>query len=135
MLYGYSLTFTNGGAYNDWIGGFSKAFLSGVTALSEAATFSNGVHVPEYAYIWFQMTFAAITPALIVGAFAERMRFSALILFMILWATFVYFPIAHMVWYWAGPDAIADAARGCGERRPAQPRTAARRSSTPCCTI
>ncbi len=111
MLYGYSLTFTNGGQFNDWIGGFSKAFLRGVTPGSEAATFSNGVYVPEYAYIWFQMTFAAITPALIVGAFAERMKFSALIVFMVLWVTFVYFPIAHMVWYWAGPDAIADAAR------------------------
>src|SRR5262245_26392918 len=103
MLYGYSLTFTNGGEWNDWFGGLSKAFLRGVTPASEAATFSNGVKVPEYAYVWFQMTFAAITPALIVGAFAERIRFSALIVFMILWATFVYFPIAHMVWYWAGP--------------------------------
>jgi len=111
MLYGYSVTFTNGGQFNDWIGGFSKAFLRGVTPSSEAATFSNGVFVPEYAYIWFQMTFAAITPALIVGAFAERMKFSALIVFMILWVTLVYFPIAHMVWYWAGPDTIANAAR------------------------
>jgi len=111
MLYGYSLTFTNGGQFNDWIGGFSKAFLRGVTPSSEAATFSNGVYVPEYAYVWFQMTFAAITPALIVGAFAERMKFSALIVFMILWVTVVYFPIAHMVWYWAGPDNIANAAR------------------------
>jgi Amt family ammonium transporter len=111
MLYGYSLTFTNGGQFNDWVGGFSKTFLGGVTLGSEAATFSNGVFVPEYAYVWFQMTFAAITPALIVGAFAERMKFSSLILFMILWVTLVYFPIAHMVWYWAGPDAIADAAR------------------------
>ena len=110
-LYGCSLTFTNGGQFNDWIGGFSKAFLRGVTPSSEAATFSNGVYVPEYAYVWFQMTFAAITPALIVGAFAERMKFSALIVFMILWVTFVYFPIAHMVWYWAGPDTIANAAR------------------------
>ena len=71
--------------------------------------------MPEYAYVWFQMTFAAITPALIVGAFAERMKFSALIMFMILWVTFVYFPIAHMVWYWAGPDAIAEAARAVAE--------------------
>src|SRR5262249_30086609 len=84
MLYGYSLTFTNGGQFNDWIGGHTKLFLRGVTLSSEAATFSNGVFVPEYAYVWFQMTFAAITPALIVGAFAERMKFSALILFMIL---------------------------------------------------
>jgi Amt family ammonium transporter len=111
MLYGYSLTFTNGGQFNAWIGGFSKAFLRGITPGSEAATFSNGVYVPEYAYAWFQMTFAAITPALIVGAFAERMKFSALIVFMILWVTLVYFPIAHMVWYWSGPDAIADASR------------------------
>jgi ammonium transporter, Amt family len=109
MLYGYSLTFTNGGNYNDWVGGFSKTFLRGITPASEAGTFSTGVYVPEFAYIWFQMTFAAITPALIVGAFAERMKFSALILFMILWVTFVYFPIAHMVWYWAGPDAISAA--------------------------
>ena len=76
-----------------------------------AATFSNGVVIPEYVYIAFQMTFACITPALIVGAFAERMKFSALLLFMALWVTFVYFPIAHMVWYWAGPDALADAAK------------------------
>ncbi len=75
MLYGYSLTFTNGGQFNDWVGGTSKTFLRGVNLASEAGTFSNGVFVPEYAYIWFQMTFAAITPALIVGAFAERMKF------------------------------------------------------------
>ena len=111
MLYGYSVTFTNGGAINDFAGGLSKAFMRGITPASEAGTFSAGVHVPEFAYAWFQMTFAAITPALIVGAFAERMKFSALIVFMILWVTFVYFPIAHMVWYWAGPDAISEAAR------------------------
>ena len=111
MLYGYSLTFTNGGQFNAWIGGLSKSFLQGVTINSQAPTFSNGVYVPEYAYIWFQMTFAEITPALIVGAFAERMKFSALIIFMILWVTVIYFPIAHMVWYWAGPDSIANAAR------------------------
>lgn len=110
LLYGYSLAFTNGGELNSWVGGFSKAFLSGVTASSEVATFSNGVMVPEYAYLCFQMTFAAITPALIVGAIAERMRFGALLAFMVLWLTFVYAPIAHMVWYWSGPDAIATAA-------------------------
>ncbi len=115
MLYGYSMTFTNGGEYNDWFGGFSKVFLRGVTPDSEAGTFSVGAHVPEYAYIWFQMTFAAITPALIVGAFAERMKFSALILFMTLWVTFVYFPIAHMVWYWAGADAVSAAGRAVAE--------------------
>ena len=68
--------------------------------------------IPEYAFICFQMTFACITPALIVGAFAERMKFSALLLFIILWVTFVYFPIAHMVWYWAGPDAFSAAVAG-----------------------
>lgn len=110
LLYGYSLAFTNGGELNSWVGGFSKAFLSGVSPTSEVATFSNGVMVPEYAYLCFQMTFAAITPALIVGAIAERMRFGALLAFMVLWLTFVYAPIAHMVWYWSGPDAIATAA-------------------------
>ncbi|MFL5036198.1 MAG: ammonium transporter, partial [Microvirga sp.] len=111
VFYGYSLAFTNGGDLNPFIGGLSKAFLRGVTPDSTAATFSNGVVIPEYVYMAFQMTFAMITPALIVGAFAERMRFSALLLFVTLWVTLVYFPIAHMVWYWAGPDAFADAAR------------------------
>ncbi len=111
VVYGYSLAFTNGGGINDFVGGFSKAFLRGVNPESVAATFSNGVVIPEYLYITFQMTFACITPALIVGAFAERMRFPALLLFTVLWVTFVYFPIAHMVWYWAGPDALSDAAK------------------------
>jgi Amt family ammonium transporter len=110
LLFGYSLAFTNGGPHNDWVGGFSKFFLAGVTPTSEVATFSNGVAIPEYAYICFQMTFAAITPALIVGAFAERMKFSAVLVFMLLWVTVIYIPIAHMVWYWPGPDAIASAA-------------------------
>jgi Amt family ammonium transporter len=111
LAYGYSLAFTNGGGLNSFVGGFSKSFLMGINTESVAATFSNGVVIPEYVYLCFQMTFAMITPALIVGAFAERIRFSALILFVVLWLTFVYFPIAHMVWYWAGPDAIADAAK------------------------
>lgn len=115
MLYGYSLAFTNGGDYNDFIGGFSKVLLTGITPASEVPTFSNGVKIPEYAYLCFQMTFAAITPALIVGAFAERMKFSAVLLFMLLWLTFVYCPIAHMVWYWPGPDALADAARSVAQ--------------------
>ena len=110
VVFGYSLAFT-GGPWNDYVGGLSKAFLRGVTPDSTAATFSNGVVIPEYVYIAFQMTFACITPALIVGAFAERMKFSALLLFMILWVTVIYFPIAHMVWYWGGPDAIGDAAK------------------------
>src|SRR5215213_5121576 len=107
-LYGYSLAFTGG---SDFIGGFSKAFLMGVTPDSKAATFSVDANISELIYICFQMTFAAITPALIVGAFAERMRFAAVALFIPLWVTFVYFPIAHMVWYWAGPDAIDAAAK------------------------
>jgi ammonium transporter, Amt family len=111
VTFGYSMTFTNGGSLNDFVGGFSKAFLRGIDANSTAATFSNGAYIPEYAYIAFQMTFACITPALIVGAFAERIKFSALILFTVLWLIFVYIPIAHMVWYWGGPDALGDAAK------------------------
>jgi ammonium transporter, Amt family len=107
-LYGYSLAFTGG---SDFIGGFSKAFLMGVTPDSKAATFSVDANITELVYICFQMTFAAITPALIVGAFAERMKFAAVALFIPLWVTLIYFPIAHMVWYWAGPDAITDAAK------------------------
>jgi Amt family ammonium transporter len=110
VIYGYSLAFTGGGPLNTYVGGLSKAFLMGVTPESTVATFSNGVVIPELVYICFQMTFACITPALIVGGFAERMKFSALMLFIGLWVTFVYFPIAHMVWYWAGPDALAEAA-------------------------
>ncbi len=111
MIYGYSLAFTAGGGTAPFVGDLSKVFLSGVTPDSTVATFSPGVYIPEYAYVWFQMMFAAITPALIVGAFAERLRFSAVMLFMVLWVTFVYCPIAHMVWYWPGPDALIDAAR------------------------
>jgi Amt family ammonium transporter len=108
VIYGYSLAFTGGSSF---IGGFEKAFLRGVTPDSKAGTFSVGVNITEYVYICFQMTFAAITPALIAGAFAERMKFSAVALFVPLWVTFIYFPIAHMVWYWAGPDAIDAAAK------------------------
>lgn len=106
-IYGYSLAFTEGNAF---FGGFSKLFLKGVTPDSMAGTFSKGVVVPEYIYIAFQLTFSAITPALIVGAFAERAKFSAVLAFMVLWFTFSYLPMAHMVWFWAGPDAYTDAA-------------------------
>ncbi|WP_045224094.1 ammonium transporter [Methyloterricola oryzae] len=106
-VYGYSVAFTEGNAF---FGGLSKAFLKGVTPESVAATFSKGVVIPEYVYVVFQATFAGITPALIVGAFAERVKFSAVLLFMLIWFTFAYLPIAHMVWYWAGPDAYTDAA-------------------------
>ncbi len=101
-IYGYSVAFTEGNAF---FGGLSRAFLHGMTPDSTAATFSKGVVIPEYIYMCFQLTFAVITPALIVGAFAERMKFSAILFFMVLWFTFSYLPIAHMVWYWAGPDA------------------------------
>lgn len=96
VVYGYSFAF--GGSTSPYFGGFAKLFLTGVTVDSTAATFSDGVVIPEYIFVLFQMTFAALTPALIIGAFAERIKFSAVLLFTILWATFVYFPIAHMVW-------------------------------------
>ncbi|OHV82187.1 ammonium transporter [Rhizobium sp. LCM 4573] len=96
VIYGYSFAF--GGSTSAYFGGTAKMFLSGVTMDSTAATFSDGVVIPEFIFMLFQMTFAALTPSLIVGAFAERIKFSAVVLFCILWATFVYFPIAHMVW-------------------------------------
>ncbi|MAS06325.1 MAG: ammonia channel protein [Ahrensia sp.] len=100
VLWGYSFAF--GGSTSPYWGGLGKVFLSGVTMDSEAATFTDGVVLPEYVFICFQMTFAAITPALIVGAFAERAKFSGVILFTVLWVTVVYFPIAHMVWDGSG---------------------------------
>jgi Amt family ammonium transporter len=106
-LYGYSVAFTAG---NPFMGSFDKVFLKGITPDSVAATFSKGVVIPELTYVGFQATFAAITCALIVGAFAERIKFSAVLLFCAIWFTFSYLPIAHMVWYWDGPDAITDAA-------------------------
>lgn len=105
-IYGYSVAFTGG---NPIFGGLSKAFLLGITPESVGATFSKGVYIPELLFVAFQLTFAAITPALIIGAFAERMKFSAILVFMVLWFTFAYLPMAHMVWYWDGPDAITDA--------------------------
>ncbi len=105
-IYGYSLAFTAGNAF---LGGLDRAFLAGLTPESLAATFSRGVYIPEFSYFVFQLTFAAITPCLIVGAFAERLKFSAVLLFLVIWFTFAYLPVAHMVWYWAGPDAYTDA--------------------------
>jgi Amt family ammonium transporter len=107
-LYGYSLAFTEGNAF---IGGFDRLFMKGMFnpadgSFSTAATFSKGVVLPELLYLAFQATFAAITCCLIVGAFAERMKFSAVLAFMVLWFTFSYLPIAHMVWFWPGPDAF-----------------------------
>ena len=105
-LYGYSFAFTEGGAF---IGGLDRLFLAGMTPDSVAATFSKGVVIPEYVFMAFQAAFATITCCLIIGSFAERAKFSAIVLFVILWFTFSYLPIAHMVWFWPGPDDIKDA--------------------------
>jgi Amt family ammonium transporter len=109
FVYGYSLAFTEGNAF---IGGLDRLFMKGVWdnaagTFANAATFSKGVYIPEIIFAAFQATFAGITGALIVGAFAERMKFSAVLMFMVLWFTFSYAPIAHMVWFWMGPDAYA----------------------------
>ncbi|KDB50762.1 ammonium transporter [Sphaerotilus natans subsp. natans DSM 6575] len=111
FVYGYSLAFTEGNAF---IGGFDRLFMKGVWdnvagTFAPAATFSKGVYIPEIVFAAFQATFAGITCALIVGAFAERAKFSAVLMFMVLWFTFSYAPIAHMVWFWMGPDAYASA--------------------------
>ena len=108
-IYGYSLAFTEGNAY---IGGFDRLFMKGLFdpatgTFAMAATFSKGVVIPELLFVAFQATFAGITCCLIVGAFAERIKFSAVLLFTALWFTFSYAPIAHMVWYWMGPDAYS----------------------------
>jgi len=115
-LYGYSLAFTQG---NDFIGTLtgpdSRVFLNNIFnpaagTFATAVTFSKGVVIPEFVYVAFQGTFAAITCALIIGAFAERAKFAAVLAFIFLWFTFSYLPIAHMVWFWPGPDGIKDAA-------------------------
>ena len=111
-LYGYSLAFT---ANNAFIGGFDRAFLQGIWdpvagTFAMGATFTKEVMIPEFIFVAFQGTFAAITCALIVGSFAERAKFSAVLAFIVIWFTFAYLPMAHMVWFWAGPDAISDAA-------------------------
>ncbi len=109
VVYGYSAAFTEG---NEFFGVLDKLFLKGVTPESVGATFSKGVVISELAFVIFQGAFAAITCGLIVGSFAERAKFSAILVFMVLWFTFSYIPMAHMVWYWAGPDAYTDAAAG-----------------------
>ena len=108
-LYGYSLAFTEGNAF---VGGLDRMFMRGMFdpakgEFAMAATFSKGVVIPELLFMAFQATFAAITCCLIVGAFAERMKFGAVLAFMVLWFTFSYAPIAHMVWFWMGPDAYS----------------------------
>jgi Amt family ammonium transporter len=111
IVYGYSVAFTAGGPF---FGTLSKLFMSGVDLTTAAATFSKGVYIPDMVFAVFQLTFAAITVALICGGFAERFKFSAMMIFAVLWFTFSYLPMAHMVWYWDGPDAYptgdADAA-------------------------
>ncbi len=106
-VYGYSIAFTPGNAF---FGGFDRLFLAGLTPESMGATFSKGVVIPEFTFFSFQGAFATITCCLIIGAFAERAKFSAVLLFIVLWFTFSYLPIAHMVWFWPGPDAYTDAA-------------------------
>jgi Amt family ammonium transporter len=108
-IYGYSLAFTENNAF---IGGFSKMFLKGMTGDSLTGTFSKATNIPELGFFCFQATFAAITPALIVGAFAERITVSAILLFIVIWLIFSYYPIAHMVWFWSGPDAFTTAEAG-----------------------
>ncbi len=110
-VYGYSVAFTSGNAF---FGGFDRFMLSGIYdpatgAVANGATFSKGVVIPEFIFMAFQATFAAITVALIAGSYAERMKFSAVLLFSALWFTFSYLPIAHMVWFWPGPDAFTSA--------------------------
>ncbi len=105
-VYGYSVAFTEGNAF---FGGLDKLFLAGITPDSVAATFSKGVVIPEFIYVAFQGAFAAITVGLVVGSFAERVKFSAVLLFSVLWFTLSYLPIAHMVWFWAGPDGYVSA--------------------------
>jgi Amt family ammonium transporter len=119
FIYGYSLAFTEGNAF---FGGFDRLFMKGIWdnvagTFANGATFSKGVVIPEIVFAAFQATFAGITCALIVGAFAERIKFSAVLLFMAIWFTFSYAPIAHMVWFWMGPDAytgkeVVDAMNG-----------------------
>ncbi|KPK67032.1 MAG: ammonia channel protein [Acidithiobacillales bacterium SM23_46] len=110
VVYGYSLAFTAGGKLNSFIGGFDKLFLKGITGDSIAETFSKGVGIPELVFVMFQLTFAAITTALIAGSYAERMKFSAVLVFSALWFTFSYLPMTHMVWFWGGPSAFQDPA-------------------------
>ena len=110
-VYGYSIAFTEGNAY---FGGLDRLFLKGTFdsttgEFAMAATFSKNTPIPELVFVAFQATFAAITVCLILGAFAERIKFSAVLLFAVLWFTFSYLPIAHMVWFWPGPDAYTAA--------------------------
>ncbi len=107
FLWGYSFAFTDGGGWDKVVGGLGRLFLKDVTPSSVVATFSTGVVIPELTFIAFQSTFAAITAALVVGSLVERMKFAAIVAFAVLWPLLSYYPMAHMVWWWPGPDAIA----------------------------
>jgi ammonium transporter, Amt family len=113
-FYGYSIAFTGG--ETQFFGGFSRVFLEGLSGATAGdpllGTFSKATNIPELGFFCFQLTFAAITPCLIVGAFAERVKFGALLVFVVIWLTFSYYPIAHMVWFWSGPDAFTSAEAG-----------------------
>lgn len=113
VIYGYSLSFTTG-AMDSFVGGFDRLFLNGAGLAADGnpvlvATFSTGVYIPELVFVVFQMTFAAITAALVLGGVAERMKFAAVVVFAVLWPLLSYYPMAHMVWWWPGPDALAAA--------------------------
>jgi Amt family ammonium transporter len=137
VVYGYSIAFTEGSAF---FGSLDKVLLKGITPDSVVATWTKGVVISEFIYVAFQGAFAAITVALILGAFAERIKFSAVLLFSVLWFTFSYLPMAHMVWYWAGPDAYTSAeaadaatatAASCSRRAPSTSPAAPWCTSTP----
>ena len=112
VFWGYSLAFTDGGSVDKYIGGFSRLFLKGVTPASELGTFSTLTNIPELVFIAFQMTFAAITATLVLGGVAERMKFAGVVVFSVIWPLICYYPIAHMVWWWPGPDAVAMLPKG-----------------------
>ncbi len=110
VFYGYSLAFTDGGGLNRFVGGLSKAMLAGVDTSTVVETFSVGVGIPELVFVAFQMTFACITTALVLGGVAERVKFISVVLFAIIWPIVVYYPMAHMVWWWGGPIMASDPA-------------------------
>ncbi len=111
VVYGYSIAFTQGhiAALSPFFGSLDNIFMKGITPDTVAGTFTKAVGIHEYIYVVFQGAFAAITCCLIVGSLAERVKFSGLLVFIVLWFTFAYLPIAHMVWFWQGPDAYTDA--------------------------
>jgi ammonium transporter, Amt family len=124
VLIGHSLVYTSG-TMGAFLGGTSKVLLRGVMVDATVSTGVNGVDIPEFAFVAFQLVFACIAPAIVVGAFAERMRFPALLLFVLLWTTFAYFPLAHMTWFGSSPDEIADAVRAVAQATTAAARSAA----------